>query len=203
MARAEPAAAAPPVADKGPSPWRKQTSANGWPILNAASQQTIEGANAVSVAIAEGDAAIILCHVVRRFHYDIDALRQGDVLGHSTERLVAQEYESNYLSGTAIAIRPGSYPAGVAGGLFANELVVVRDILAECGGVVRWGGDEAVPKESHFQIDYGPGAREVKDLAATIRGWNETPGAGAGAVNAFEAGRRRAAEAMEKRQKQD
>jgi hypothetical protein len=180
--------------------WRGATSANGWPVIDAPRPQQIEGSG-LSVAVVEGEVATVLLHVARRFHYEIDTLRSGDVTGHGTSRTVQQPYESNYLSGTAIAIRPTGYPVGAENGFFPHELVIVRDILAECEGVVRWGGDEQTSKESHFQIDVKPGDARLEAVAAKIAGWSGTSGKGAGSVDAFEPGRRRAAAELQRRQR--
>ncbi|MFD9837296.1 hypothetical protein [[Kitasatospora] papulosa] len=179
--------------------WPGARSANGWPVLDEADLLPIEGSGR-SVRLAGGDAAVILLHVARRFHYEIDQLREGDVTGHRTARTVAEDYESNYLSGTALAIRPLAYPTGVKGGLYPHELVVVRDILAELDGAVTWGGDLAAPKESHFELAHKPGHPKIKGVARTIRGWKEGPGnAGAGTVDAFDPKRRTRAEAFARR----
>ncbi|MEU4263716.1 hypothetical protein ACYCCF_19590 [Streptomyces argenteolus] len=190
-----------PSADGAPEGrrWPGAKSANGWPVLEEAELFRIEGSGR-SVRLADGDAAVILLHVARRFHYEIDQLRDGDVTGHSTTRNAIQNYESNYLSGTALAIRPLAYPVGVKGGLYPHELVVVRDILAELDGVVRWGGDLTTPKESHFELAYAPGHPKVKGVARTIRGWDAGPGsAGAGTVDAFDPKRRSKARAFARR----
>ncbi|MEV2248454.1 hypothetical protein [Streptomyces sp. NPDC049970] len=179
--------------------WSGRTSANGWPVLDEAELFTVEGSGR-SVRLAGGDAAVILLHVARRFHYEIDELREDDVTGHSTTRKALQDYESNYLSGTALAIRPLAYPVGVKGGLYPHELVVVRDILAELDGAVTWGGDLATPKESHFELAYKPGHPKVKGVARKIRGWHAGPGsAGAGTVDAFDPERRSRAQAFARR----
>ena len=39
-----------------------------------------------------------------------------------------------------MAGRPSHYPVGAQSALHPYELAVVRDVLAECEGVVRWGG---------------------------------------------------------------
>ena len=84
--------------------------------------------------------------------------------------------------GTAIAVRPGLYPAGSTGSMFPQELVVIRD-LAECEGVVRWGGDDkACPKEGHFQIDVLPSDGRLDHVAAKIRASRDKPGKGAGSL---------------------
>jgi hypothetical protein len=188
------AQAAPAV--PGARPWRDATSANGWPVLAEADWHPIEGSGQ-RVRLAGGDAAVLLTHVARRFHYEIDQLRAGDVQGHTDGALVTEPYESNYLSGSAIVIRPQAYPLGVGGGLFPAELVVVRDILAELDGAVAWGGDFDRPKESHFEIAFRPGHPTVAAVARKIRGWQDGPGSqGAGAVDAFRPDRRVKAQAV-------
>ncbi|MEV4943012.1 hypothetical protein [Streptomyces zaomyceticus] len=164
--------------------WRGGRSANGWEILDKATLHPIEGSGR-SVYLAAGDAATLLLYVARRFHYEIDQLRDGDVLGHTTSRGISAPYESNYLSGTAITIRPHAYPLGVRGGLYPHEQVVVRDILAELDGAVAWGGDLETPKESHFEIAFKPTHPKVKGVVRKIRGWRDTPSRGAGATDAF------------------
>ncbi|WP_225877402.1 M15 family metallopeptidase [Streptomyces resistomycificus] len=142
----------------------------------------------------------ILVHVVRRFHYEIEALRPGDVIGYRTPS-TTKGYETNHASGTAIDIRPDCYPAGVRGGFFAPQLAVVRDLLADCEGVVRWGGDFTTPDESHFQIDVPPASPEVKRVADKLRSWNATPGDGAGVTrDPQDTDRRSAARALQRRQ---
>ncbi|MEU2558511.1 hypothetical protein ABZ626_04075 [Streptomyces longispororuber] len=183
---------APAAADSPPSrfgnastKWRGSRSANGWEILDEAELHPIEGSGR-SVRLAGGDAATLLLYVARRFHYEIDQLRAGDVSGHTTSRNVYEPYESNYLSGTAISIRPYAYPLGVRGGLYPQEQVVVRDILAELDGAVAWGGDLGTPKESHFEIALKPTHPKMKGVARKVRGWRDTPSMGAGATDAFD-----------------
>nr|WSY54907.1 hypothetical protein OG999_35420 [Streptomyces sp. NBC_00886] len=150
----------------------------------------------VEVSLATGDAATVLLHVARRFAYEIDMLRAKDVLGHTTDRTVGAPFESNYLSGTAIAIRPLHYPLGADvqnTGMSATERIVVADIVADCEGVVAWGGDLKPVKQSHFHINVKPGDPHLKRVAARIRGWNDTPGEGAGSIDAFASARRRLA----------
>ncbi len=192
--RCSPAQAAP----VGGRAWRGKESANGWPVLAQAGWHAIEGSGQ-QVRLADGVAAVILTYVARRFHYEVDQLRADDVHGHTTSRTIAQDYESNHLSGSALAIRPHAYPAGVAGGLYPHELVVIRDIVAELDGVVAWGGDFARPKESHFEIAYRPGDARVTTVARRITGWTEGSGAaGAGVVDAFEPTRRARADAFDR-----
>ncbi|MEZ0096054.1 hypothetical protein [Streptacidiphilus sp. EB129] len=184
--------------------WSGNTTQNGWPVVGSKGFKgcKIEGSNAV-VALSPGDAATVLMYVVRRFHYEIRSLKSGDVFGYTTDHTVLAPFESNYLSGSAIAVLPGLYPAGSAGNLFPNELAVVRDILAECQGVVRWGGDDkGSPKEGHFQIDVRPGSAQLKSVVAKLTAWQGTPGQGAGAPGDLSStSRRAAAQTLERKQR--
>ena len=184
--------------------WAGRTTQNGWPVIGGAqvTSRVVEGSD-VRMALRSGDVETVLLHVVRRFHYEIDTLKSGDIHGYTTDRTLVAPFESNYLSGTAIAIRARAYPTGSAGNLFPLELLVVRDILAECDGVVRWGGDDKdFPKEGHIQIDLPPSADQLKRVAAKIRSWQARPDRGAGtAVDPLAATRRAAAVAMERRQR--
>ncbi|MEU8781870.1 hypothetical protein [Streptomyces sp. NPDC048637] len=81
------------------------------------------------------------------YFYEVDSeLKTEDITGHTTNRAVAAAFESNYLSGTAIAVRPDAYPLGADGCLYPPDIAVIRDILAGCEGTVRWGGDASRPR---------------------------------------------------------
>ncbi len=163
---------APAAASPTAAMWLAATSENGWPIQpghgegNTIAVHKVEGSDA-AVALC-GEVAAVLLHVTRRFHYEITTLQAGDLRGHTTDRAVSAAFESNYLSGTAIAIRQNLYPPGVRGGMFPHEVAILRDILAECEGVIRWGGDGATPQESHFQIGVPPGDGRLARLTARI-----------------------------------
>ncbi|WP_143020507.1 hypothetical protein [Sinosporangium album] len=96
------------------------------------------------------------------------------------------------------------YPPGSQGNFSDHQLVVLRDIVAECEGVVRWGGDDKQPNESRIVIDAPPGDERLLRVAAKIRAWDDTPGQGAGtAVNPFDSKRRKAARAFQSRRELD
>ncbi|MEU3348177.1 hypothetical protein ABZ723_24870 [Streptomyces sp. NPDC006700] len=195
-----PDASAAPAA--GARHWTGKKSANGWPVVSEAAAHHVEGSPATLTAV-DGDVATVLLYVARRFHYEIDSLGKGDIHGHTTRTAVVADYESNHLSATAISIRPAMYPAGAADCLFPQQVAVVRDILTECEGVVRWGGDDkTAPQQGHFQIDVAPGSAILKRVAGKINGWDDTPGEGAGTPqDVFSRGRRTAAKRLADRQR--
>ncbi|GGQ88857.1 hypothetical protein GCM10010250_69680 [Streptomyces althioticus] len=90
----------------------------------------------------------------RRWHYEIAALDTGEgggVTGHTIRRTVGADFESNHLSGTAIALRPTAYPLAGSERLWPHQ-AIVRDILADCEGMVVWGGDLDPVRVSHLHI---------------------------------------------------
>ncbi|WP_043637183.1 hypothetical protein [Nonomuraea candida] len=187
------------------------TSANGWPIIrledHAWAPYWRVGGSDIMVNLRLGEPATILLYVLGRFHYEIDELKaaESQVIGYRPlGSISASSPASNHASGTAVTIRPDWYPAGSRGNFFPHQAVVLRDVLLECEGVVRWGGDDDRPDESRFTIDVPPGDKRLQRVAAKIRAWNGEPGQGAGAaLNPFDAERRKAARKLQLQQAQD
>ncbi|MFH8796041.1 hypothetical protein [Streptomyces sp. NPDC017941] len=180
-------------------------SANGWEMHKAIDTGMslatcpVPGTG-LYVAVRTGAPEAVLVHVIRRFHYDIDALgRPGEpdpVRGWTSPSDVRDSRlpESNQASGTAVAIRPGSYPPSVREGFTPGQLLIIRDILADTEGTVRWGGDDRRPYEALFYLHVRPGDPRLMRVAEKIRAWNETPGVGAGVLaDMSQTARRRAA----------
>ncbi|MGW8983868.1 hypothetical protein ACWGQ9_14525 [Streptomyces parvus] len=160
-------------------------SANGWSLEKEANHVSTVWTRPVagpglSVDVRIGDVEAILVHVIRRFHYEIEQLDAVDLAGwQQIGTLHKNRPESNLASGTAVRIRPG---ASAEGGLFPLQETTLRDVLADCEGVVRWGGDDSPVDESLFYIDAGPDDARVSAVAQKLRDWNGTPGAGAGVI---------------------
>ncbi|GAB2955347.1 hypothetical protein GCM10027280_49730 [Micromonospora polyrhachis] len=158
-------------ADMGTGMWTRDVSANGWRIDPAAiATYRVEGAG-VSIALRQGQAAAVLLHVARRWHYEIGPLDTGEgggVTAHTSQRTVRADFESNYLSGTALALHPTAYPLGGSERLWPHQEAIVRDILVDCDGTVVWGGDLTPAKLSHFQLVARPDAPTLARVAARL-----------------------------------
>ncbi|MEH0399367.1 hypothetical protein ACIRVI_13995 [[Kitasatospora] papulosa] len=176
------------------------TTPNGWPVQANTDRDTQVWTRAVSgtglsVPVWIGAPEAILLHVVRRYHYEVEGIRREELVGwQAADGLEAGAPESNLSSGTAVRVRPG---ASARGSLFPLQETVVRDILADCGGVVRWGADDTRADESLFYLDAGPRDPRVDTLAERIRLGEATPGRGAGgALDPYGATRRGRAERL-------
>jgi hypothetical protein len=182
-----------PDADRKTVARPKVQSKNGWDIEDEIDEggevmdRPVAGTD-LRVAVRIGDVETILIHIIKRFHYEISSLSRGDVVGYQKPGSLPSGYQSNRASGTAVVILPGHYPPGTSGGLFSYEKDIVRDILSDCEGVVKWGGDfvqsgarpDELPDEGHFQIDVPPADVRLERVARKLRIWGATPGLGAG-----------------------
>ncbi|MGW3291872.1 hypothetical protein ACWDR3_45355 [Streptomyces sp. NPDC001002] len=155
------------------------TSANGWPVTATGITTLPVPGTPASVELREGEVSVVLLHVVRRFHYEVEEVARHELAGHRPAAGLTGHL-TNYASGTAVAIRPDAYPLGADGVLFPHQERAVRDIVRECEGVVAWGGRMRRPHVAHFQIDVRPGDPRLRRLAARIGGWTQLPGEGAG-----------------------
>ncbi|MFI2077638.1 hypothetical protein [Streptomyces triculaminicus] len=180
-------------------------SANGWEMQKAADDggdivtRHVAGTG-LNLSVRMGDPETVLVHVIRRFHYEVDALGlRGEP--NPVEGWVAPSAarnsrlpESNQASGTAVVVHPDFYPPGGRDGFTTAQKLVIHDIVADTKGVVRWGGDDRRPYEGLFYLTVRPGDARLARVAAEIRTWDETPGSGAGVVpDAADPSRRRQA----------
>lgn len=197
-------AAAVPIKAPEAIPADVPTSLNGWSLEKEANHistvwtRPVPGTG-LEFDVRIGDVEAILLHVIRRFHYEIEQLTGIDLAGwRQIDGLKKNRPESNLASGTAVRIRPG---ASAQGGLFPLQLLTLRDILADCDGVVRWGGDDSPVDESLFYIDRGPDDELIHKVADRLRLAEATPGQGAGvAVDVLSKSRRSRADRLTKQQ---
>lgn len=163
-------------------------SPNGWPVAQQADKvstvwtRPVTGTGLSGVRVRIGEAEWLLTHLIRRFHYEIDELREGDVSGWLAPDRAGDGPEANRASGTAVVIRPRAYPPGVSGGFFDDQRAVIEDMLDELDGVVRWGGHDDRPFEALFYLDLPPGDERLARTAWKVRHWTVQPGKGAGST---------------------
>lgn len=161
-----------------------RSSENGWPIEKGVGiggsiwPWPIEGCDATW----DGSIStlVVMSHVVRRFHYEVEDVGQGELTGYIEPQGQVVGFESNHASGTAVDIKPASFPKGARNGFYTHQKAAILDIVRECGGVVAWGGQMSPVCESHFQIDVGPDDARLSTLVERLLRREETPSVGAG-----------------------
>ncbi|MEO5832906.1 MAG: hypothetical protein ABIR83_05985 [Nakamurella sp.] len=140
----------------------------------------IEGSGA-KIALTKGPAGVILRHVVRRFNYELTELGTGDITAFDLGVQDPLLEQANLASGTAVSILPSFYVPGSRQNFFDTQVIVLRDILAECEGVIKWGGDfESRTAEGYFQIDVPPDSPLITSVGLKISAWDASKDQGAG-----------------------
>lgn len=154
------------------------TSYNGWPASRSAlliginqRWEPIPG-HRFPGGCKRGDVETVLTYVVRQLHarverIDRDAIK--DEWGWYYKPSANSPHTlSCHSSGTAFDYNATRHPNGRRGTWTRGQVAEIREILAECGGVVRWLGDASrVPDEMHFEIR---GTRsQVAAVAARLR----------------------------------
>ncbi|GHS85481.1 hypothetical protein AGMMS50218_03130 [Actinomycetota bacterium] len=144
------------------------TSMNGFTLIDTADLATI-AAGGLTTRVRVGAVATVLQHVACRFHAEVETL--ATFHGWRSVALNTQiggHPRSNHPSGTAIDCNGGAHPRFAAATFTAAQVAAIRDLLADCAGVVRWGGDfgAALVDEMHFEIVGSPEA--TADLAARL-----------------------------------
>jgi peptidoglycan hydrolase-like protein with peptidoglycan-binding domain len=150
------------------------TSQNGWP---ASRDKVALGIDNVKLpgtdvdfpqGIKSGDVAVVLLYVAAQFHHTVEPLADGTCWGYFYKVIEGSSTISNHASGTAIDLNADQHPMGKSGTFSSAQVKRIQEILAFCGGVVRWGGNYTGRKdEMHFEINASAAA--VSRLAAKIR----------------------------------
>ena len=170
----------------GQRPSKIPLSQNGWEIQNQANHvstvwtRSVSGTG-LSVDLRIGLPELLLLHIASRFHYEVQELRAGEVQGWcKIGRTPLTSPASNLSSGTALRIVPG---ARSLGSYFPRQVRTIREIVADCGGAVRWGGDDDPVDASLYYLTAAPNSRELLRVAPKFQEWSGRLGGGAGVVS--------------------
>jgi murein L,D-transpeptidase YcbB/YkuD len=155
-------------------------SYNGWP---ASQSKTTIGINPDAVAygtavkfpggVKHGDVETVLMYVAGEIHRRVQKLGAG-CWGFAYRKNRNADNLSCHASGTAIDVNAPLHPNGRKGTWTAAQTRVIRQILAEAGGVVRWGEDFGGTTDGmHFEIHADAAA--VKRAAANITAQRHKP----------------------------
>ncbi|WP_181272843.1 peptidoglycan-binding protein [Brevibacterium oceani] len=130
----------------------------------------------------KGDVATVLSYVANRFHSEVELLVWPGNWGYAERTIRGNSTTlSNHASGTAIDLNAPRHPLGKVGTFSSAQKGRIKKILADCGGVVRWGGNYNGRKdEMHFEINAGTAA--VAKVAKAIKA-GKKPGPSGGATS--------------------
>lgn len=140
-----------------------RVSQNGWPVNPPRRSRTVPGSS-VRLTVADGPAGDVLMYVAHQFDQrveDIDTARGAtpDDWGHADRPIAGSTVTSNHASATAIDLNALKHVRGKRGTFTPAQRAVIAQILKECRGVVRWGGDYSTTvDEMHFEINADEGA---------------------------------------------
>lgn len=147
------------------------TCQNGWPA--DPTRAHIVGLTVCGVSfpggVRGGDVETVLRYVAEQFHRRVHSLTPGWCWGYSYRDVKGSTDLSNHAGGYAIDVDAPSHPLGAVGTFTPAQVATIHAILAELGGVVRWGGDYSGRKdEMHFEVVGTPA--QVAAVAARLRG---------------------------------
>lgn len=118
--------------------------------------------------VRRGDVSTVLGYVAAQFHARVEPLVAGWCWGYNYRPVTGGGSLSNHASGTAIDVNAPRHPYGKRDTFTPAQRGVIRQILAEVGGVVRWGGDYTGNRDDmHFEINAG--AVAVAAVAVRLR----------------------------------
>jgi hypothetical protein len=134
-----------------------ERSYNGWQAHRDRRQINVEpmtvSGSAFPGGVKRGDVTTVLQYVAEQFNARVEALRPDWCWGYNYRQNRNANNLSCHASGTAIDCNAPAHPNGKRGTFSAAQVRTIRQILAECGGVVQWGGDfRGTPDEMHFEI---------------------------------------------------
>lgn len=136
-------------------------SYNGWTASPTRSDIGVEPLEVAGVqfpsGVRSGAAATVLGYVAEQFHRRVEPLVDGWCWGFNYRQNRNSDNLSCHASGTAVDLNAPNHPNGKSGTFNVRERGEIRKILAECDGVVRWGGDfTGTPDEMHFELVGSP-----------------------------------------------
>lgn len=141
-------------------------SQNGWRVATRDQQDRAPLIRDVIVpnGVLAGDVATVFRWLAHQYDKRVQTLRPGHCWGWFDKPIEGSKTTSNHASGTAVDFNAPSLPMGTPTRqlLSAAQITQCRRIVAESGGVLRWGGDYTErPDAMHWEI-----VGSVADVAA-------------------------------------
>ena len=144
------------------------TTARGWTVRQYG-DPALTPLSYVQGSVLAGDVHTILDFLCRRYERLVEPIVRTDSWGHSYRSVRGYTSTwSEHSAGTAVDLNAPAHWIGLSGTFTDTQVRGIRQLLAECGGVVVWGGDwQTRPDEMHFEVRNDPA--EIKRIAGLIR----------------------------------
>lgn len=143
------------------------SSQNGWSAYE--SSTGLVSFPWVTGRVRPGDVYTVLNYLARRFNAEVEGIEAWQSWGWNYRAVRGAAALSNHASGTAVDFNATRHALGARGTFNARQVAAIRRILADLGGVVRWGGDyTGRADEMHFEINATPARVAVVARAISV-----------------------------------
>lgn len=144
-------------------------SQNGWPAFPAATD-TLVNFPKVTGRVRKGDVFTVLEWYATQYEKRVEPIKRAWSWGYAFRVVRAGYSLSNHASGTALDFNAPKYALGVAPEkvMSAAKIKAIRAIIAETGGVLRWGGTYSGRKDV-MHVEVNASAAAVAAFAKKIR----------------------------------
>lgn len=125
------------------------------------------------MALRKGPAGQILAWVGRRWHAEVESLLWPGCWGYAERPIRGGTALSNHASGTGADFCAPRHPLGTdpRANFSGGQLTAVRRIIADTGGLIRWGGDYTGRKDGmHVEVNDGVTEAQLAALWARLSG---------------------------------
>lgn len=145
------------------------TSQNGYEAGNESLLTSIHLPGG-SLRVRHGGVATVLQYVAEEFHKRVEPLVWPGCWGYNYRIIPGSTVMSNHGSGTAIDLNAPRHPWHAKGTFTVKQVNTIHQIVRECNGAVRWGGDYVnSTDEMHFEINQDEA--HVNAVANVITQW--------------------------------
>lgn len=109
--------------------------------------------------VLPGDVHTLFVHLCERFNDEVEPIAPTESWGWANRNIRGDDSPSRHARAIAIDLNAPDHSLGYRNTFTREQTEAIRDILADLGGVIRWGGDyENRADEMHFEINDSPAA---------------------------------------------
>lgn len=143
-------------------------SRNGWDVYTSSSNKKLVNFPWITGRVRNGDHYVVLNYLAERFNRDVEPIRKDWSWGYAYRDVRGVGgIVSEHATGTAVDFNAPAHPIGKKNTFSVAKRGVIRQIVKDLQGSVRWGGEWSRPDDMHFELVGGN--KKVGEVAALIR----------------------------------